>query len=216
MDIKHLAHAWEERFENALEQVLSNSDSKTDDLIEVIWNKGILDRLVPEDKDEFCARLDDEREVFDSRDNTELYWRITYSVLYAKRAINLQWSTCGGGASVALVRGFVVACYKQRIQDFCPGYTHKNHLAGFNFLAGKIIKRAEDKLRELGAKPHEKHIEVGARGMFEGIAVYVDEYMDNGLLYLRPEKYEDIMLLYDKAGRDIGVSPGKLNPADFH
>jgi len=216
MDIKHLAHAWEERFENASEQVLLNSNSKTDDLIEVIWNKGILDRLVPENKDELCARLKDVREAFDSRENTELYWRIIYSILYAEMAMKLQWSTLGGSASVAFVRGFIMACYKQRVQDFCPDYNCENQLGGFNFLADKIIKKAEDKLRELGAKPHEKHIKVGARGMFEGIAVRVERYMDNGLLYLVPEKREDILLLFDKVGHDIGVSPSRLNPADFH
>lgn len=226
MDIRHLAHAWEERFEEAIEEVLSKEGAKIDELIDAIWNKGILDRLVPFDALEHLARRADGRDTFDSRDNPELYWRIIYSVLYAKRALDLQHSMVTHGvAAGALVRGYTLACMRQKLRELCPDVFKKNNEKSYrrtlDFFVQKIIERAKARLRELGAEPHEQCIAVNSCGVFDGILVYVEGYTADGLLLLKPKDHQNILLLYDKMRvlgdkLGLGISPSKLNSADFH
>ena len=78
--LKEKAQAWRKRYEDALSAIADRQDAKLDDLVEVIWEQGILDRIAPIDAEEKRARKELRGDLWDgTRDDPELYLRIMYS-----------------------------------------------------------------------------------------------------------------------------------------
>ncbi|MEW6407454.1 MAG: hypothetical protein AB1465_02060 [Patescibacteria group bacterium] len=211
--LKERSHAWAERYEQALDELIQAEKPDLNALLNVVWNKGILDRLVPLDKEKLEARKMLEKEVWEGgREDLELYWHILYSAGYAREATDRNQSLVGGGfASGAILQAVHKVLSSGKYLEFFPGGYPKNYYAP---LIDLVAARAKEELKKRGAEPHKKFIPYGAQGNFKGIEVKVERYSDDGCVVLRNIKGEDWQKFW-QITKEGCVSPSELNPEEF-
>ena len=219
--LKEKAHAWHKRFDEALEEFLVEEEFDFDKFIDVIWEKGILDRVAPKDEEEKRARQGVGSKVWEGeRDDPELYWRIMYSAGHIREFSERQFTMHAAGfADVGIYQGVVKLLYSEKHEKFRKKLYPDRKSNPVVIVSDEIIERAKKELETLGVESHKKLIPWGAVGKYEDIEVEVDRYMEDGLVSLRALNYEDHMKLYDLANlkrKHPGlVSPSELDPKDF-
>lgn len=212
---KEIASRWQKRFDDALERVTSDEHSTLDQLLDVIWNDGILGRIAPTDPQEKAARVALQKDVWQgSRDDEELYWRILYSAGYVTEPEVLRHSTFPTGyASGAVGRGrMAVLMSKDRGAHVIPKEHQDDPLL---FLAGKIMDRAREEIRKRGGAPHDTLIPWNAKATWNGMKVQVTRYTSDGLLYLKGESYQDHIKIGELTDFVGAISPADTDPKDW-
>lgn len=207
--LKELSHAWEPRYQAELEKIFSSEHIDLDTLVDVMWEKGILERISPINESEKQARVALGRPVWEGgRNDPELYWKLMYAAGYTLEAMKRSYSGLDqyvGPATTNVMRAAYQARNTEVIND-------PNKLVE---IVERILVKAKQKISELGDTPHEKPIPWGAKGTYKGLEVTVDMYSSDGTVTLKPVDFGQYMAHQREIGNIFNVDPRSLNPADF-
>ncbi|MBI2035749.1 MAG: hypothetical protein HYT12_03670 [Candidatus Liptonbacteria bacterium] len=209
--ISELAHRWETRLQEKLDEALSDPSVDKKKIEDTLWEYGILERIDPRDSEEREARKENSSDLWDGgRDNPELYWRLLYSLGLIHESIKRNYSLVGGlavGALTGIV--YLHAKAQERIyKEFFPG--SKNAYVDLN---NDLIEKAKDELHKRGvANP--QLISWGSEGVWKGIPVTVERYASDGTVVFHANNISDHMKIYDLSDRG-SVLPSSVNPEDF-
>jgi len=219
-EIKEAYREWDERYSDALESFGSRENFTKDELVDLIFEKGILDHLAPTDEKEREARKAMKADLWD-RDNVdhEFYWRIMYSSGALKESL---------GQDLAVTHGYVARSAIKALYKI--GGTHEAWTKIFpdvseedtplKNIAEALEERARHEIKNRGGIPHEQLIPIGAKGTVNGVAVKVERYTGEGMVSLHTDNYEDWVSLGDEVKSVTGrmtniVSPTMLDPENF-
>lgn len=170
--LKEKAHAWQARYDEALDRVLGTPASTREDFLDVIWNHGILNRIAPTDPEERTAREELRSDLWKgTREDQELYLRLMYSAGSQEEAIRRNLSAAGGGLTggVSWALGALMRRSDRTLWDRFMG----NDPNGLILIAS-VKERAAKELRARGGVPHEPIIPWGAEGNYKGIPVVIE------------------------------------------
>lgn len=212
---KEKAGRWQARYEEKLDSVLNSDKIDRSALMDVLWEEGVLDRVAPEDREEKHARMQLEKAVWKGkRDDPELYWRILYSAAAVKNAIEKNYSIAAGSHSY--VTGAFQDIYKifssPKAENAFPETKEGKNPA--IIVIEELMDRAKKELEKRGVKPPEKMLQIGSKGKWNGMEVTIENYTDDGLIWLKADSPEDHMKLY-KFTHGRGAPPDEINPDDF-
>lgn len=215
--LKPKANAWRKRFEASLKEVMEDSKSDRAQLLEVIWEDGIMGRILPDDPEEKEAREKLHKAVWSGeRTDPKLYWRIMYSAAASREGMRHGWSIMSSGDS--LVVGAFDAINRsvepEKKLDFYPELKTDQKVNPYEIIFADIISRAKAELENLGVTPPQELIPMGAKGEYKGIKVKIDRYTFDGKVYLQAENYEGHEALY-KLSAGMGVDPDELDLESF-
>ncbi|MFA6588452.1 MAG: hypothetical protein WCT08_05280 [Patescibacteria group bacterium] len=219
--LKQKSGEWSFKLEAEVEKLINADSTDKDKLFEVLWEDGVLNRIVPADLEAKNARQQLGRTVWPgSREDPALYLRILYSCAFSEEALKRNYSIVADsrGLITGAFNGFNQALYSEKAFAFFPEYkTGKN--PSFEFLA-YIADRAKAELKKIGVQPPDKIIPWDAEGVWQGIKVVVDRSTSDGRLAFRAKDPKDSLRLSEelrKTGHDYGVVPAEeINPDDFH
>ena len=212
---KEKAGAWRKRYDDALDAVVHNEQATFEELLDVIWNEGILGRIAPVNSEEKNARIQLKKSVWEgSRDDVELYWRILYSAGYITEPAIMHHSVLPHGYAIdALSRARIAALMNaEQTKHFFPKENQKDP---FVFLAGKIMDRAREEISTRGGEPHEKLIPWGSKGVWKGVSAEVERYTGDGLLWLKGKTTQDHLKIGELTDFKGAISPMDTNPSDW-
>src|SRR3990172_6966217 len=105
-EARELYHAWEERYSGALEDFVAKAgrgSASREELVDIVWEKGILDHVAPTNELERRAREQMKRDVYD-RESEELFWRVMYSAGNIREASKTNASIVFGYAPGAVLK----------------------------------------------------------------------------------------------------------------
>jgi hypothetical protein len=193
--LKQKAEAWAPRFDAALKKVIGDDNAGREELNEILWNKGILDRIAPDDnhQDEKNARIKLNKAIWEGkRSDPELYRRIIYAIEESRHTLNTTHSFSPGNGWLYPLNSFFSRNLatihpdfpaKQLIKFF-PEAT-KDYKVGYNKFLDDLIKRAKQELVNLGEPMPEKIISIGDEGIWKGNKVKVTDLSNKGLITIR-------------------------------
>lgn len=88
---------WEERFDNQIKVLLTKNEIVFKEVMDIVWQIGILDRLAPVDEQVIAERKKEGRRVWEKgRQDPEFYYRIIYNVQNLRYAIEHNYSLMTG------------------------------------------------------------------------------------------------------------------------
>ncbi len=206
------ARDWLVRYETALAAIAADPVATLDNLLLAIWLEGILGRISPINPIERALRLAEKRQVWEGRDDPELYWRLLYSCGHVRHALEANWTTADGPIANAAILG-VFRMAARKVPLVLPNGGGVD-VDLFPLILGDFERRARQGLILLGAAPHDPLIPIGAVGNFEGVDVKVDCYHGDGLVWLKGTTQAEHFRLYDRT-RGRGVSPSRLDIEAF-
>lgn len=213
--LKEKAGAWLGRYEEKIEEILNAEKIDRAELIDALWEYGIMGRIAPKDEIEKNARMQLEKAVWEgNREDPKLYWRILYSAAAAKNATEKNYSIMAGshGYITGAFQGLYGVLASPKAEDTFPEMKEgKNPMIA---VIDGFMDRAKKELEKRGVKPPEKLPQIGAKGKWNGIEVTIGSYTDDGLVWLKTESEEDHMKLY-KFTHGRGAPPDEINPDDF-
>lgn len=211
--------AWRGRFNDAADEFVKQPDASYEDLVDLIWEKGILDHIAPTDGGERQARTEMRADLYDrASEDPELYWRVLYAVANTKETIQKNMTMMGGYTTLAVISALTELFANPELQ----GRLFPDAGLGSYFkVIESIAERAQSEIEARGEKPHERLIPIGAKGTLCGIPVTVLRYGADGLVELGPENYMDHARLGEKINEITGkysssISPRHLDPEAFH
>ena len=180
---KEKARAWEKRYEEALTSYCEQANANFEGLVDLIWEKGILEHVSPSESEEHQARQVLQKDVFD-RDDVRLYWRLLYSIADSIDASTNSRSVAGGFATQAVVKAVYFAH---------SGNTEKILPAGNAIMSidNALVDKAKQELVKRGVA-HPQIIPLETKGTYNGIPVTVDHYTSTGLIALEANEGEQL------------------------
>jgi hypothetical protein len=173
---------WEPDFYEALEKIENDPHSNLQDLIELVFQKGILDRLCPRDEKIKQIHLERGHQIWaGSRNDAELYYRIFYCASACIYSIQQNWSLSFGGYVSTVSQAFYQAMSHA---DKYPEL--KGHRSAPIFILEKIQQRCLIELESLGHKCPKKFFAVGEEGSYYGYLVKIDiiDFLDGDLCFI--------------------------------
>lgn len=222
IEVREKRRAWEQRYEKSLQDFVSRIDASYEDLITLVWEKGILDHIAPTDPLERKAREQVQADLFDRNDNDpELYWRIMYAAGNTKNTIQKNMTIIGGYTTLSITRALYQLALNAKLQEKI--FPEKDD-AGNRFalkIADSIIEKAQEEIKKRGSEPHKSLLPIGSKGTVFNIPVMIDSYGGDGLIALRAASYEDHARLGEKIKELTGrysssIPPRYLDPDAFH
>jgi len=220
--VREKYRAWEQRYEKALQDFISQTDATYEDLVNLVWERGILDHIAPTDSLERKAREQKQADLFDKTSaDPELYWRIMYAAGNTKNTIQKNMTMVGGYTTLSIVRALSGLYSNPELQKRIFSGVDNAGSDIFVKFADSIINKAQEEIKKRGDKPHEFPIPIGSKGTVFGISVTIDGYGSDGLVALRVVSYEDHVKLGEKIKELQGkysssISPRYLDPVAFH
>lgn len=216
-ELKEKAEAWLTRYDKRMDQFLEQSDPSKEELMDILWEHGVLDRIAPVDPDEKQAREKLGKTVWKGdREDPELYWQLLYSAAAVEDNVKKGRTITASGS------GYVSGAfqgYHQAMFDEEKGakiFTDEERKAGTEILIKDLMDRAKKELTKRGITQHEKMIPLGGKGEWHEIPVTVNGYTEKGLIQLRADSMEGHAALYEYLDESkVGVSPSQINPDDF-
>ena len=205
---------WRREFGEELDRVLHDEHSDIDELVEVIWEKGILDHAAPTDPEVIEVLQAKGKPTWD-RENPETYWKILYSAGAIKHALENEKDPGKNYITgpIGMVHSKVFDRGDNRVNDIFPD---RNTEIPVVTLAGKIIEKARQELIDRGQVPHEHLFLEGSAGHFEGILVKVSGINEEGMVRLDGIESENSEKLSEAIGNQENlVSPSELDPKKF-
>ncbi len=127
-----------------------------EDVMDCVWEHGILEHVSPADRDVFKKREKEKRPVW-RRNDPVLYWRILYAAHGAAGAFCEHWSFRDSIVTWPIV---VAGMVRQNLDAEWRG--NDGMVRGIH----AVVMRAEEALRNMGDTPH--RIPWGARGTYAG------------------------------------------------
>jgi len=221
-EVREKYRAWEQRYQESVQNFVSQNDASYNDLVDLVWEKGILDHIAPLDALERKARTQKGANLFDRNDtDPELYWRIMYAAGNTKETIQKNVTIISGYTTLSILQALtMLASHAELRKKIFP---EKEEVTNSSFLklADSIIRKAQEEIKKRGSKPHEALLEIGAKGEVFGIPVTIDGYDSNGLIRLKAGTREDHEALGEKINEHTGrysssISPRYLDPNAFH
>lgn len=219
-EVKKKAEAWSARLDEAVTRFLDSKEPNRNDLIEILWRYGILERISPSQSEEKEARKALNKAVFDGdRSDPELYWRILYSAGAADEAVKRGYSVAASGKG--LITGALTKIgaliYSPKNEALFPETFQRPPKNPYEIVIEEIIKRAKLELKNLNIKPHDPLIPWDSTGKWQGMELTVDRYTDDGFICFRAKTPQDHARLYELSDNNFGkISPSKINPEDFN
>ncbi len=218
VELREKSHAWQARFDEKLDEFFESGGQSREELMDLVWEYGIMDRIAPEDVSERDARKELGSAVWEGdRDDPSLYWRIMYAAANSQEAIEKNYSVAASGRNfiVGALNGIKNVYMNERLSKFFPDYQNGKDGIPENFTLNYIIERSKQELEKRGVKPPEKLISLGAKGRWHGVEFTVDSYTDQGKIWPKVENREDHMRIFDEGGGE-GIPPEeieRLNPS---
>ena len=208
-ELKNLSRRWHVRFEAQLDRIKDDPEATYEDLVDVVWQYGILDHIAPVLPREALARKERGKDVW-NREDPRLYWRILYSAAALKEFSERGWTISGGGYTLPGIAPAFRMLFLER-RDLIS--ENKDPVIS---LAESVMEKARTELQIKGVNLHEKLIPFEGEGVIDGIPVRVNRYCKNGTVYLfsRDPRFEDLRNRLVEVG-ELGISPEKINPGDF-
>lgn len=196
--LRSLGEAYSERHSAELEAFCEGDSPTLEQLSEIFWRSGVLDRLVPARHEERVARRTLGRDVFDGdAHDPELFWRI----LYACAQIETVDSSGVGERSTWLSRPIEFTVQKLLNTDpelferlFGVGTEHKNPDTLFIQTARE---RAIQALIAAGERPSATPLPIGTPLVYKGISAQVHGYTADGLVVLQAASLEDYVRIVE-------------------
>ncbi len=221
-DVREKYHAWKQRYEKSLKNFISQNEATYEDLVNLVWERGILDHIAPVDLLERKAREQKQADLFDRNSNdSELYWRIMYAAGNTKETIQKNMTMVGGYTTLPIVQALYVLAPHSELQKKLFPEEGKFGKEAYIKLADSIIQKAQEEIKKKGGKPHDRLLPIGSQGIIDDIAVTIDMYGSDGLIVLKVSTIEDHMKLGEKIKELSGnysssISPQYLDPEAFH
>ncbi len=212
-ELKFLAEQWRKDFEQGLKEVIDKGGN-LDQIVDVTWQKGILDRIAPTDRSVYWARKELGRTLYPgSRDDVELYWRIIYSMKNLFYQVEKKFSVCDLGYVAPLSQAWMETISEGRKDNFFGSQVGTEK--AFEVLAEKIKQKAEETLVKFGEAPDagSRTVDIGAKISIFGIPAAVERFAGDGDIILSTESYEDHCKLGDLTHRLLGVASSAIPPA---
>jgi hypothetical protein len=160
---------WENDFHPALEQTIADPNGTLQDLIEVVFQKGILDQLCPLNKETRMRWLELGYQIWrGSRRDPELYYRIFYS---AQGCIDYFEQYLSGGFA-----GYMIAldeAHKQAMAHLDKYPELKDAKNTSTFMLEKIMQRCMIELANLRRKCPKRFFAKGDKGLYRGMRVII-------------------------------------------
>lgn len=196
-----------DRFERKLKKLTMNKNVTVEDLVQAIFDWGILDKYVPENIEELRIRQEERRSrnrpIF-SRDGSLFFWRLLYSLVETKRAF-LKNETLFAGYCISPIY------WALNIPEIQKHFSKRTKL--YNVIFDRLIELTKEKIRKFDQEPH--IIPFKATGKINGIDVTVyDRYAPDGLVFVLPVNPNDSLKTRGNFWRE-GFPPETLNPHDF-
>ena len=216
--LKEIAGKWQEDLDNSVDEAFLKKETTLSDLAQIIFEKGVLDRIAPLDEQVMAARKDLGKSVWEKgRNDPELYLRLIYSVEGVKQAIKGNLSIFGG----CLLGGVLPACFKvaysERAKDSFAGSkkSGEEKIDPFLIMIDEIRKIAEKELVKNNGKVPEKLVPLGTKAEFHGIPGRTSKYYtDDGRISFEAGTYEGHCALYEFLDHGA-ISPSAITPENF-
>jgi hypothetical protein len=206
------AHSWEGAYEQALEELFQDTDHiSLDDIIEVAFQKGIVDRLAPLDEEVKRLRQEQHRRVWDgSREDSALYARLYYAVEESRESVaDTMDHSWANAAWLAFNKIMSRESLRERV--FGTALDANESVAQFlNALRERVKEEYEEKKGRLSLEI----IPSGTKAMFHGIALTVDCHNPDGTLRVTADDEEGHRALY-KFNGGKGLTPEMFLSKDF-
>jgi len=205
------ASEWRKGFEGQLSELLKRENVSLEEVIEVLFQKGILNRLAPLDRRAIALRREQRRPVYnEGRDDPALYEKLFYSVECAKES--LEYSRDASWVN-AWSRAFNAVSSKPELAKKLFGEVKPENqaLQFLDRLQQRIAReyRANHGAQELTNEP------IGKRAVFHGIPVVIAGCDQSGLIKLEAADEAGHISLYNYTNKGRGMNPADLFSSDF-
>jgi len=206
------AHSWEGEYEKALEELFGDTDHiSLDDIIEVAFQKGIVDRLAPADDEVKRLRAEQHRRVWQGgRNDSELYARLFYAVERSKESLqhtaDYSWTNAAW-----LAYNMIMSRESLRERIFGTALDGNESVALF---LDALEKRIKEEYEEREGKLSLEVIPAGTKASFHGIALTVEGHNPDGTLHVNADDEEGHAALY-KYNEGKGLTPEMFLSPDF-
>lgn len=216
-ELREKAKAWLTRYDEKMDQFLEQSEPSKEELMDILWEYGVLDRVAPVDPNEKQAREKLGKTVWKGdREDPELYWQLLYSAAAVEdnakkgRTITASYSGYVSGA----FQGFHQAMFNE--EKGAKIFTADERKTGAEILTKDLMVRAKNELTKRGITQHEKMIPLEGKGEWHGIPVTISGYTEKGLISFQADNAAGHAALYEHLDESkVGVSPSQINPDDF-
>lgn len=193
---------WEVDFDNRLEDAINDPNSTINDLVEIAFIFGILNRIAPEDLEIKKIRMLKRSQVWEGeRSDPSLYYRIIYGLEYTILAINNNWSTSFHGYVVAAGTAIMRAIVNRQMEKLFPNLRPEQTDQAIMEFIKLMEQRAMEELEKYGYQAPSQLFQIGSKGKFKGIPVKIDAVGLDGGLILKPDNYHDHCALHELTGR---------------
>lgn len=207
------ASAWQEKYKEILDDFFQKENVSRKELIDIIWEYGILERISPKNENEKQARKSLKKTVWEGdRENPELYWRLLYSTAASLEAIKNKYSIVAPsyGYITGAFEGLNRALLPQHCQAIFPE-SEKNPNTNFHeIILNDIIEKAKSEIENKGKKPPKNLIPYGTEINWQGQKFNVERYTFDGKILLEADTPEKHNFLFDTGVAD-GIPPEKIN-----
>ena len=197
-----LARAWEKDYEDALDEV--DEQANLEELVDIALEKGILDRLVPEDQQVRKARQEGGNNLLDlERDDPKLWWQL----LYAVKGVT-EDAISGKTLSNGFVLPSMMTLFSRKSEAIIKADPEAKN--PFETLGQAMMDKIKKELEFRGIQIPEKLLPIGAKGIYENIEVEITGYSSDGLIAIKATNHEDMFKL-DR----FTVNPAELDHDNF-
>lgn len=208
---KTLAESWLEEYDRDLKSAIENPEADFDQIMAVVWEKGILNRLCPKNQEVKVARKSLGKKVYDGqREDSDLYWRLLASAENVEYAAKNNLTLASGDLSP--IFDAFVAMNSPAIK---PRFFQKDEEGKeLDKIIQAIREKAIAKLSDLEKKQVPTLPAYGKKIHVAGIDVKV-RYLPDGQIALEafsPQDHEKIGQMTDYTGT---ISPKKLFEIGF-
>ncbi len=208
---KQLAESWLLDFGESLNSAIKNPESDFDQIMDVVWEKGILNRICPDSQEVKAARKNLGRNVYEGqKEDSDLYWRLLASAENVEYAAKNSLTLASGDLS-PMFEAFVAMNSPEIKRRFFQKDDDGREL---DKVIDAIRQKAISKISDLEKKQVPALPAYGKKINVAGIDLKV-RYTPNGQIALEafsPEDHEKIGQMTDYTGT---ISPKKLFELGF-
>lgn len=204
------AHAWEIDYKQELRKIINTQGANLDQLIEVVFKYGILERIAPENLERMKARKEEHRQIWlQGQNDPKLYWSIMYSAAHLVYNAKKDQVVNTGPVGVAYKDLSSILMSSGALFRFIPRDEKMGVVVGT-----KIQELAKIELEKRDKKQSHKLIHIGASGEHKKKKSTVVGYHPEGKIIL--EVYATAADMLDMNEKlNTTVYPWELDPEEF-
>jgi len=204
------AHAWETDYKKQLRSVLGAQGSNLDQLIEVVFKYGILERIAPSNIERIKARKEEKRQLWlQGQNDPKLYWSILYSAAHLVYNAEKDQTVSSGPVAIAYKTLFSKLSSSGKLFQYFPKGEKMGVVVGT-----KLQTLAKIELNKRDKKQSHELIHIGASGVHKKKKSTVVGYHPEGKIIL--EVYATAADMLDMNEKlNTTVYPWEINPEEF-